>query len=367
MASRLGGDCVLKAQIHAGGRGAGGGVKRAATPEEVEAKAREIIGMVLVTPQTGRMGRKVRRLLVEEAVEKDREIYLSLLLDRSTARTVVLGSSEGGMEIEVLAAKSPEKILRELVDPRVGWTAFQGRKLAFRMGLGGDLVAQMVRFLDSLYRVYEEMDASLIEINPLVVTRDQTLVALDAKISFDDNALYRHADLRELRDLDEEDLLEVEATKYGLNYIRLDGDVGCMVNGAGLAMATMDIIKAEGGKPANFLDVGGGVSSEQVAQGFKILLSDENVRSILINIFGGIVRCDRVAAGVVEAVSRAGVVESPVVVRLEGTNAAEGGRILEDSGLNFTVAHGMQEAARKAVQLTCAGGGSPGEANEEAP
>lgn len=365
-ASRLGGDCVLKAQIHAGGRGAGGGVKRATTPEEVEAKAKEIIGMVLVTPQTGPKGRKVRRLLVEEAVEKDREIYLSLLLDRATARTVVLASSEGGMEIEELAAKSPEKILRELVDPRAGWTPFRARKLAFRMGLKGDLVAQMIRFLDGLYRVYEEMDASLIEINPLVVTRDQSLIALDAKISFDDNALYRHADLRELRDLDEEDLLEVEASKYGLNYIRLDGNVGCMVNGAGLAMATMDIIKEEGGKPANFLDVGGGASSEQVAQGFKILLSDENVRSILINIFGGIVRCDLVAAGVVEAVSKVGV-ESPVVVRLEGTNAAEGARILEDSGLNFTVALGMQDAARKAVQLSGTGGGSPSEAKEKTP
>jgi succinyl-CoA synthetase beta subunit len=296
-------------------------------------------------------------MLVEEAIDLDREIYMSILLDRATASPLILASAEGGMEIEELAAKSPEKILRERIDPRTGLMPYQGRKLAFGMGLRGDLVKQMVKMVDGLYRTFRDTDASLVEINPMVVTKAGQLLALDAKISFDDNGLFRHQELRELRDLDEEDPLEVEASKHGLSYIRLDGNVGCMVNGAGLAMATMDIIKAEGGEPANFLDVGGGASSEEVAQGFKILLSDPNVRTILINIFGGIVRCDRVASGVVEAVGNVGV-NCPIVVRLQGTNADEGRSILERSGLNFSVAKGMQDAARKAVQLARSAGGS---------
>jgi succinyl-CoA synthetase beta subunit len=354
MAAKFGNDCVLKAQIHAGGRGAGGGVKRAQNREEVEAKAKEIIGMTLVTRQTGPKGRKVRRMLVEEAVEIDREIYMSILLDRATASPLILASAEGGMDIEELAAKSPEKILRERIDPGTGLMPFQGRKIAFRMGLKGDLVKQMVNLVAGLYQAFRDTDASLVEINPLVVTREGMLLALDAKMSFDDNGLFRHPDLKDLRDLDEEDPLEVEASQHGLNYIRLDGNVGCMVNGAGLAMATMDIIKAEGGEPANFLDVGGGASADQVAQGFKILLSDDNVRAILINIFGGIVRCDRVASGVVEAVSKVGV-NCPIVVRLQGTNADEGRQILEKSGLNFAVARELKDAARQAVQRVEAG------------
>ncbi len=353
--ARFEGDCILKAQVHSGGRGEAGGVKRASSPQEVEKFAGEMLGMTLTTRQTGSQGRKVRRLLVEEAVQLDRELYLSILVDRSTARPLILASGQGGMEIEELAKSDPEKVLRVTVDPRIGLRPFQGRQLAYRLGMEGELVRQFVRILEGLYRMFEETDASLLEINPLVVTGEGILMALDAKLSFDDNALFRHPELRELRDPEEEDPLEIEASKHGLNYIRLEGNVGCMVNGAGLAMATMDIIQAEGGHPANFLDVGGGASSEQVANGFRILLSDRNVRSVLINIFGGIVRCDRVATGVVDAVSRIGV-KVPIVVRFEGTNAEEGRRILEDSEMSFTLARGMQDAARKAVQL-----GQPGD------
>jgi succinyl-CoA synthetase beta subunit len=350
IAERLGGTVVVKAQIHAGGRGKAGGVKLARDPEEAERIAGELLGKKLVTIQTGPEGRVVKRVLIEEGLEVARELYLGLVIDRASARPVFMASSEGGVEIEVVAAEHPERILKEFIDPAFGLEPFQARKLAFGLGLDAKQVNEAVRFFSSLYRALIATDASLVEINPFVVTRDGRLLALDAKMNFDDNALYRHPEIRELRDLDEEDPLEVKASNYSLNYIRLDGNVGCMVNGAGLAMATMDIIQYAGGRPANFLDVGGGASEEQVRHGFEIILSDAHVRAVLINIFGGIMRCDIVASGVVGAVRSLGT-QIPVVVRLKGTNVELGQRILRESGLNFTVAHDMKDAAEKVVAL----------------
>jgi len=350
VAERLGGTVVVKAQIHAGGRGKAGGIKVAQNPKDAERLVDEMLGKRLVTAQTGPEGRVVRRVLVEEGLGIARELYLGIVIDRARARPVFMASSEGGVEIEVVAAEHPEKILKEYVDPAVGFQAFEARKLAFGLGLDAALVTEATRFFSSLYRAFEATDASLAEINPLVVTRDGHLLALDAKMNFDDNALYRHKDIREMRDLDEEEPLEVKASNYNLNYIRLDGNVGCMVNGAGLAMATMDLIQYAGGRPANFLDVGGGANEEQVRRGFEIILSDPNVRAVLINIFGGIMRCDIVASGVVAAARGLGV-KVPIVVRLEGTNVDLGQKILRESGLNFTVAAGMKDAAEKIVAL----------------
>ncbi len=350
VAERLGGTVVVKAQIHAGGRGKAGGVKLAHTPNDAQRIASELLGKKLVTIQTGPEGRVVKRLLIEEGLDVARELYLGLVIDRASGCPVFMASSEGGVEIEVVAAEHPEKILKEFIDPGLGLEPFQARKLAFGLALDPKLVNEAVRFFSSLYQAMIAIDASLVEINPFVVTRDGRLLALDAKMNFDDNALYRHKDIRELRDLDEEDPLEVKASSYSLNYIRLDGNVGCMVNGAGLAMATMDIIQYAGGRPANFLDVGGGANEEQVRRGFEIILSDANVRAVLINIFGGIMRCDIVANGVVGAVKSLGI-KTPVVIRLEGTNVELGQKILRDSGLNFTVAGGMKDAAEKVVAL----------------
>ena len=350
VAERLGGTVVVKAQIHAGGRGKAGGVKLAHDPNEAERIANEMLGKKLVTIQTGPEGRVVKRVLIEEGLQVARELYLGLVIDRTSARPVFMASTEGGVEIEVVAAEHPERILKEFIDPALGLQPFQARKLAFGLELGAKLVNDAVRFFSSLYQAMMATDASLVEINPFVVTADGRLLALDAKMNFDDNALYRHKDIRELRDLDEEDPLEVKASNYSLNYIRLDGNVGCMVNGAGLAMATMDIIQYAGGRPANFLDVGGGASEEQVRHGFEIILSDAHVRAVLINIFGGIMRCDIVASGVVGAVRSLGT-QIPVVVRLKGTNGELGQRILRESGLNFTVADDMKDAAEKVVAL----------------
>jgi len=350
VAERLGGTVVVKAQIHAGGRGKAGGVKLAHNPDEAQRIAREMLGKKLVTIQTGSEGRVVKRVLIEEGLEVARELYLGLVIDRTSASPVLMASTEGGVEIEVVAAEHPERILKEFIDPVLGLQPFQARKVAFGLGLEAKLVNDAVRFFSCLYHAMIATDASLVEINPFVLTRDGRLLALDAKMNFDDNALYRHKDIRELRDLDEEDPLEVKASNYSLNYIRLDGNVGCMVNGAGLAMATMDIIQYAGGRPANFLDVGGGANEEQVRHGFEIILSDANVRAVLINIFGGIMRCDIVAKGVVAAVKSLGI-EVPVVVRLEGTNVELGQKILRDSGLNFTVASGMKDAAEKVVAI----------------
>ncbi|HEY7185937.1 MAG TPA: ADP-forming succinate--CoA ligase subunit beta [Vicinamibacterales bacterium] len=351
IARRLGGGlCVVKAQIHAGGRGKGGGVKVAKTAEEAEQLAKQMIGMTLVTHQTGPEGKKVGRVLVEEGLQIDRELYLSVLIDRAAAAPVVIASAAGGMDIEEVAAKEPEKILREHIDPGVGVVPFQSRKLAFGMGLGADAALKFVKLLNAVYKAFIETDASMIEINPLILTKGGDLLALDAKVSFDDNALYRHPDIRELRDLSEEDPLEVEASTFSLNYIRLDGNIGCMVNGAGLAMATMDIIKLAGGEPANFLDVGGGANAEQIKNAFRILMADKNVKAVLINIFGGILRCDVLAAGVIAAVKELGV-RVPIVIRMEGTNVEEGKRMLRESGLNFTTADSMGEAAERVVRL----------------
>jgi succinyl-CoA synthetase beta subunit len=351
IAERLGTPVVVvKAQIHAGGRGKGGGVKLAKSTEQAGELAGEILGMKLVTPQTGPEGRIVKRLLIEEGLDIKREIYMSVLVDRTTACPVFMASAAGGMEIEEVAREHPEAILREQINPVVGMQPYQARKLAFGLGLAPEVVNAAVPFMQALYRAFIETDASLVEINPCVITGDGRVVALDAKMTFDDNALYRHKDIRELRDLDEEDPLEVEASKYGLNYIKLDGTVGCMVNGAGLAMSTMDIIKLAGGSPANFLDVGGGASAEQVKNAFKILLTDAHVRGVFINIFGGILRCDVLATGVVDA-ARELSIQVPIVVRMEGTNVAEGQRILRDSGLNFTIANGMKDGAEKIVRL----------------
>ena len=351
IAERLGGTVVVKAQIHAGGRGKGGGVRLARTPEEAAAVAGEIIGMQLVTHQTGPEGRKVQKVLVEEGLDIRKELYLGIVIDRMVGLPVLMASTEGGMDIEEVASKTPERILKEWIQPGMGLQAFQARKLAFGLGLDAKLIRDASSFMMALYRTFEDTDASLAEINPFLVTGDDKVYALDAKMNFDDNALHRHADIAELRDLAEEDPLEIEASKHGLNYIKLDGNVACMVNGAGLAMATMDIIKLTGGSPANFLDVGGGASAEQVENAFHILLSDENVKAVLINIFGGIMRCDIVAAGVVEAAKKIGV-KVPVVVRLEGTNVEKGQDILQKSGMNFLVANGMKEAAEKVVGAT---------------
>lgn len=349
-AQELGGNVwVVKAQIHAGGRGKGGGVKVARSIEEVYQLAGQILGMTLVTHQTGPEGKVVKRLLIEQGINIARELYVGVTLDRASSRNVVMASTEGGVEIEKVAAETPEKILKEFVDRTQGFQQYQARKLAFGLGLSGDAFKNGVKFLMALYKAYDEMDCTLAEINPLVVTAEGNVLALDAKMNFDDNALYRHPDLDPLRDLDEEDPLEVEASKSNLNYIKLDGNVGCMVNGAGLAMGTMDIIKLAGGEPANFLDVGGGASAETVEAGFKIILADHHVRAVLINIFGGIVRCDRVATGVVEAAKKVHV-NIPVVVRLAGTNAELAGEILKNSGLNFLVATSLRDAAKKVTQ-----------------
>ncbi|CUU03672.1 succinyl-CoA synthetase (ADP-forming) beta subunit [Candidatus Kryptobacter tengchongensis] len=351
VAKEIGGDVwVVKAQIHAGGRGKAGGIKLARSYDEVYEYAKNMLGAKLVTYQTGPEGKIVKKVLVEQGLSIQKELYVGITLDRSTSRNVVMVSSEGGVEIEQIAAESPEKILKEYVDPKVGFMPYQARRLAFGLGLEGEAFKNAVKFLLALYKAYEETDASLAEINPLVLTTDGQVIALDAKMNFDDNALFRHPEILEMRDIDEEDPLEVEASKYNLNYIRLNGNVGCMVNGAGLAMATMDLIKLAGGEPANFLDVGGGAKTETVEQGFRIILSDPNVKAILINIFGGIVRCDRVAQGVVEAAKKVGV-NVPVVIRLEGTNAEEGARILKESGLNFIVANGFKDAAEKVVNV----------------
>jgi succinyl-CoA synthetase beta subunit len=341
---------VLKAQIHAGGRGKGGGIKVARSLPEVEKLAREIIGMTLVTPQTGPEGKIVRRLLVEEGLEIARELYLGVVVDRAAGMPAVMASAEGGVEIEEVARRSPEKILRCHVRPGFGFRPYQARNLAYGLGLG-EVAGKGATLMQALVRAFEEMDASLAEINPLVITKKGDILALDAKINFDDNALYRHPDIAELRDVEEEEPLEVEASKHSLNYIKLHGNVGCMVNGAGLAMATMDLIQLAGGAPANFLDVGGGATAEQVTSAFRILLSDKNVKTVLVNIFGGIMRCDVVAEGVVTAAKQMGV-KAPMVVRLEGTNVEEGRRILRESGLNFTVAEGMADAARKVVAMS---------------
>jgi succinyl-CoA synthetase beta subunit len=339
---------VVKAQIHAGGRGKGGGVKIAKSVEEAAELAGKMLGMTLVTHQTGPEGRVVRRLLIEETLPIARELYLGILVDRAEGKPVFMASAAGGMEIEQVAAERPEAILKQYVDPGMGLEPFQARKIAFALGLSGEQVNPAVKFLTRLYRAFLETDASLVEINPFITTTDDRLFALDAKLNFDDNALFRRPEIRELRDITEEDPLEVEASKYNLNYIKLDGKVGCMVNGAGLAMATMDIIKYAGGMPANFLDVGGGASAEQVTHAFEILLSDKNVRAVLINIFGGILRVDTLATGVVEAAKKAQI-QLPIVLRLEGTNVQEGKKILMESGLNFTVADTMKDAAEKVV------------------
>ncbi|MFP3940691.1 MAG: ADP-forming succinate--CoA ligase subunit beta [Thermoanaerobaculia bacterium] len=345
----LGGRCVVKAQIHAGGRGKGGGVKLAGSPGEAETLAGEILGMQLITPQTGPEGQTVRRVYVEEASDIVRELYLSVTLDRARGMPLVMASTEGGMDIEEVAAKKPEAILKEWVHPHLGLLGFQARALASGLGLEGDAAKAGRKLVTALVECYGEADASLVEINPLVVTGDGRVVALDAKMGFDDNALFRHPGIREMRDLAEEDPVEVEAGKHGLSYINLDGDIGCMVNGAGLAMATMDIIKLHGGEPANFLDVGGSASQEAVANAFRLLVSDDSVRAVLINIFGGIARTDRIARGVVAGIQEVGDVTLPVVVRLEGTNVDEGRRILREADFDFVVADGMADAAAKVV------------------
>ncbi len=337
---------VIKAQIHAGGRGKGGGVKLANSIEEVRDVAGEILGMTLVTHQTGPEGKVVRKVLVEEGLDIDKELYLSIIPDRSTAKVVIMASEAGGMDIEEVAAKTPEKIIKVWVDPGLGIQPYHAREVAFRLNVEPELVKQFGTIIPRLYRLFFDYDCSLVEINPLIITRDKKLIALDAKINFDDNALYRHKDILEYRDFDEEDPLEVEASKYNLNYIRLDGNIGNMVNGAGLAMATMDVIKRAGGEPANFLDVGGGASAEMVENGFRIILSDEKVKAVLINIFGGILRCDVLAKGVVEATKKVEV-KVPVVIRMEGTNVEEGRRILQESGLNLIVAKDIKDAAEK--------------------
>jgi succinyl-CoA synthetase beta subunit len=339
---------VVKAQIHAGGRGKGGGVKIAKSVEEAGELAGKILGMTLVTHQTGPAGRVVRRLLIEETPPIDKELYLGIVVDRDEARPVFMASAAGGMEIEQVAAENPAAILKEHIDPGLGLEAFQARKLAFALGLQPQQIGDAVRFMNGLYQAFAGTDGSLVEINPFVSCRDGRLLALDAKMNFDDNALFRHPELRELRDITEEDPLEVEASKYNLNYIKLEGNVGCMVNGAGLAMATMDIVKYAGGMPANFLDVGGGANAEQVTHAFGILLSDKNVKAVLINIFGGILRVDTLAAGVVEAAKKTRI-QLPIVLRLEGTNVEAGREILKQSGLNFVVADTMKDAAEKVV------------------
>ncbi len=355
---------VVKSQIHAGGRGKGkiydvrnrdnllleGGVKFTTLPEKATEYAEKILGNILVTHQTGPEGKIVKTIFLAEGLDYKKELYLGILLDRAVSRNVIMVSTEGGVEIEKVAEETPEKIIKEWIDPAVGLQSYQARKLAFALGLQGEAFKSFIPFIKNLYRAYEETDASLLEINPLIITNDDHVVALDAKMNFDDNALFRHPEIYAYRDLDEEDPLEIEASKYNLNYIKLDGNVGCMVNGAGLAMATMDIIKLAGGEPANFLDVGGGANKETVANGFKIILSDPNVKAILINIFGGIVRCDRVAQGVIDAAKEMAV-KVPIVVRLEGTNAKEAADLLAASDLHFEVAKSLKEAAEKVTSV----------------
>ncbi len=341
---------VVKAQIHAGGRGKGGGVKLAKSIDEVGSLADEIVGMTLVTHQTGPEGRLVKKVLVEQGLDIKKELYLSVIPDRETAKIVIMASEAGGMDIEEVAEKTPEKIIKVFINPLTGIQAYHCREVAFGLNLPASVMKQFSKMLASLYRLFVTYDCSLLEINPLVITGQETVIALDAKINFDDNALFRHKDIVEYRDLDEEDPLEVEASKYNLNYINLDGNVGNMVNGAGLAMATMDIIKLAGAEPANFLDVGGGASAEMVENGFKIMLGDKNVKGILINIFGGILRCDVLAQGVVQAAKKIGI-DIPVVIRMEGTNVDAGRKILSDSGLNLITAVDLKDAAQKVAQL----------------
>ncbi|MDA0206132.1 MAG: ADP-forming succinate--CoA ligase subunit beta [Acidobacteria bacterium] len=352
-AERLGGRVVVKAQIHAGGRGKGGGVKLGDGPTEARKLADQILGMTLVTHQTGPEGRLVKRVLVEETLPIAREIYLGMTLDRATGKSIFMASSEGGMEIEEVAAKDPELILKETVEPAVGLAGYQARRLAFKMGIKGDAFNAAVKAMQALAKAYAATDATMLEINPFVITDDGRAVALDAKMDIDDNALYRHADYVKLRDLEEEDPLETDAIDHGLNYIKLDGNVGCMVNGAGLAMATMDIIQYAGGSPANFLDVGGGANADQIKNGFRIILSDPNVKAIMINIFGGILRVDVLAEGVIAAAKELDI-KVPIVLRLEGTKVEEGRRLLKESGLAFIVAADMKEAAEKAVAAASA-------------
>ncbi len=349
-AQKLGGSVVVKAQIHAGGRGKGGGVKVVKNAEEARSAAEKMLGMTLVTHQTGPEGRVVQRLLIEEALPIERELYLGIVLDRATGKNIFMASGDGGVEIEEVAAKTPERILKETLEPGLGLQAFQARKLAFGIGIPGPMANAAGAAMMALAKANDAIDASLAEINPFILTKDGKVYALDAKISLDDNAMFRHKDLLELRDLNEEDPLEVEASKFGLNYIKLDGSVACMVNGAGLAMATMDIIQYAGGSPANFLDVGGGANADQIRNAFRILLSDKAVKAVFINIFGGILRCDTLATGVVAAARELNV-KHPVVVRMEGTNVELGRRILKDSGLNFTIAEGMLDGAKKVVGL----------------
>ena len=341
---------VVKAQIHAGGRGKAGGVKLARDKKDVAKFTNEILGKVLVTHQTGPEGRCVRKLLIEEGVDIAKELYLSLLIDRTYSRPVFITSLEGGMEIEEVAARTPEKVIKEYIDPSVGYQQFNGRNMAFRLGLPPEIIKQFISMAGNLYRLLIEKGASLIEINPLVITKDNRLIALDAKMSFDDNSLFKNEDVRAFRDLDEEEDLEIEASKHGLNYVKLNGNIGCMVNGAGLAMATMDVIKLAGSEPANFLDVGGGASKETVKHAFQILLADKNVRGVFVNIFGGIVRCERIAGGIIEAAKEVEI-KVPLVIRLEGTNAKEGLEMLKGSGLNLQVASDIWEGAQKVVKL----------------
>jgi succinyl-CoA synthetase beta subunit len=351
VARRLGGGVtVVKAQIHAGGRGKGGGVKVVKSADEAGQAAERMIGMTLVTYQTGPRGQKVARVLVEQGLQIARELYLGIVIDRSTEMPVLMVSPDGGVEIEKVAEETPERIFKEYIHPGIGLAPFQARKLAFALGLSGAQVAQATKFMAAVWEAFRATDASLVEINPLIVTGDGSLLALDAKMTFDDNALYRHPEIREMRDLSEEDPLEIDASKYSLNYIKLDGTIGCMVNGAGLAMATMDIIKLAGGEPANFLDVGGGANAEQIRNAFRILMSDTSVKAVLINIFGGILRCDVLAEGVIAAVRDLGV-PVPIVIRMEGTNVEAGKRMLAESGLNFTTADTMSEAAERVVAL----------------
>ena len=341
---------VVKAQIHAGGRGKAGGVKLARDKKDVAKFTNEILGKVLVTHQTGPEGRCVRKLLIEEGVDIAKELYLSLLIDRTYSRPVFITSLEGGMEIEEVAARTPEKVIKEYIDPSVGYQQFNGRNMAFRLGLPPEIIKQFISMAGNLYRLLTEKGASLIEINPLVITKDNRLIALDAKMSFDDNSLFKNEDVRAFRDLDEEEDLEIEASKHGLNYVKLNGNIGCMVNGAGLVMATMDVIKLAGSEPANFLDVGGGASKKTVKHAFQILLADKNVRGVFVNIFGGIVRCERIAGGIIEAAKEVEI-KVPLVIRLEGTNAKEGLEMLKGSGLNLQVASDIWEGAQKVVKL----------------
>jgi succinyl-CoA synthetase beta subunit len=356
-AKKIGGSVVVKAQIHAGGRGKGGGVKVAKNADEAAELAKQILGMTLITHQTGPEGRLVHRLLIEETLPIEKELYLGIVLDRAAGEIVFMASAAGGMEIEEVAAHTPEAILKAFIDPGLGLMPYQARNLAFGIGIPTPAIGGAVAAMMALTRACLDTDASLAEINPFILTKDNRVYALDAKITFDDNALFRHKDILEFRDLNEEDPLEVEASKFGLNYIKLDGDIACMVNGAGLAMGTMDIIKYAGGNPANFLDVGGGASAEQVKNAFRILLSDPHVKAVLINIFGGILRCDTLASGVVAAARDLGI-KVPVVIRMEGTNVELGRKVLQESGFNFTVADGMKDAAEKVVALARAAGGA---------